>query len=135
MLVQDNYGDERAIYFVSKVLKGAKICYQKIERLALAVVITARKLRHYFQGHPIILKMNYPIKGILKKSCLAGRMVAWEVELSEYNITYAPRNIIKSQVLAHILIELSVQTSKEMSEQWIISVDCSFNLKRSGAGI
>lgn len=48
VLVQDNDGDERQIYFVSKVLKGAEARYQKIERLALAVVVTARKLRQYF---------------------------------------------------------------------------------------
>lgn len=45
VLVHDNVGDERPIYFVNKDIKGVEIHYQKIERLALAVVITSRKLR------------------------------------------------------------------------------------------
>lgn len=48
VLVHDSEGDERAIYFVSKVLKGEEMCYQKIERPTLAEVYIARKLGHYF---------------------------------------------------------------------------------------
>lgn len=54
VLVQDSEGDKRSAYFVIKVFKRAKIHYQKIERLALVVMVTAGKLRQYFQGHPII---------------------------------------------------------------------------------
>lgn len=45
ILFQDNEGDEKLVYFINKVLKGGEIHYQKIEQLALAVVVTARKLR------------------------------------------------------------------------------------------
>ena len=48
VLVQDDDGEERSVYFVSKVLKGAEICYQKIERLTLAVLVTAMKIKQYF---------------------------------------------------------------------------------------
>lgn len=75
MLVQDDNDKERMVYFVRKVLKGAETHYQKIEQLALAVVMTAKKLRQFFQGHPIIVKINYPIKRILKKPDLLGRMM------------------------------------------------------------
>lgn len=76
MLVQDDAGEERSVYFVSKVLKGAEIRFHKIEWLALVVVVTVRKLKKYFQGHPIIVKTNYRVKRILKKPHLAGRMMA-----------------------------------------------------------
>jgi hypothetical protein len=55
------------VYFVSKILKGAETRYQKIEKLALAVVSTARQLRHYFQGYHVIIKTDYPIKQVLRK--------------------------------------------------------------------
>ena len=42
---KDNERDEKLVYFINKVLKGGEIRYQKIEQLALAVVVTARKLR------------------------------------------------------------------------------------------
>jgi len=59
------------VYFVSKVFKGAELRYQEIERLALAIITTARKLGPYFQSHKIIVKMNYPIKQVLSKPDLA----------------------------------------------------------------
>lgn len=76
MLVYETKKGEKPIYFVSNVLKGEELWYHKIERLALAVVITTRKLRYYFQRHPIIVKTNYHIKHVLKKPNLAGIMVA-----------------------------------------------------------
>lgn len=45
VLVQDKQKTKQLIYSVSKMFKGTKLRYQKIERLALAVVITIRKLR------------------------------------------------------------------------------------------
>lgn len=63
------------------------------------------------------------------------KMVAWVVELSEYDITYAPRNRIKSQVLVNFLRELSSPTWEKMLEQWILSMDESSNLKGSKARI
>jgi len=90
VLVQASNSGEKPIYFVSKVFKGAEIRYEKTEILALVVVITARKLRPYFQSHKIVVKTNYPIKQVLGKPDLAGRMVAWSIELSEYDIQFVP---------------------------------------------
>jgi hypothetical protein len=81
-LVQEIKGEEKPIYFVSRTFKGAEAKYQKIEKLSLAVIVTARKLRQYFQSHKIVVKTDYPIKNVLRKPDLAGRMVAWSVELS-----------------------------------------------------
>jgi hypothetical protein len=40
---------QRPIYFVSEVLSKSKARYQLIQKLLYAVLITSRKLRHYFQ--------------------------------------------------------------------------------------
>ncbi|GAU33301.1 hypothetical protein TSUD_279790 [Trifolium subterraneum] len=53
VLVQEVEGEENPIYFVSRTLRGAETRYQKIERLCLAVIITACKLRQYFQSHQV----------------------------------------------------------------------------------
>jgi hypothetical protein len=92
ILVEDSEGGEKPIYFVIRVFKGAELRYQKIERLALAVVITARKLRPYFQSHKIVVKTDYPIRQVLGKPDLVGRMVAWSKELSEYDVQFVPRD-------------------------------------------
>lgn len=86
------------MYFVSKVIIGVEACYQNIENLALAVVVVARKLRPYLQGHKIRVKTNYLVWQVLKKSNMEGRMVSWEVELLEDNIQYVQKGSIKSQV-------------------------------------
>lgn len=61
-----------------------------------------------------MVKTNYPIKLILKRLDLDGRMVAWVIEFSEYDITYTPRNNIKLQVFSYFLIELSSPTPEEV---------------------
>jgi hypothetical protein len=38
-----------AVYFVSEVLSESKALYQLVQKLLYAVLITALKLRHYFQ--------------------------------------------------------------------------------------
>jgi hypothetical protein len=42
------YPVQRPVYFVSEVLSESKACYQPMQKLLYAVLITPRKLRHYF---------------------------------------------------------------------------------------
>ena len=79
------------MYFVSKVLQGPKVRYQALEKAALAVVFSARRLRHYFQSFTVLVMTDLPIQKVLKKPDVAGRMVKWAVELSEFDLKYEPR--------------------------------------------
>ncbi|GAU27754.1 hypothetical protein TSUD_215650 [Trifolium subterraneum] len=117
------------------IFRGAEIRYQKIEKLSLAVVTTARRLRHYFQSHKIVVKTDHPIKHVLKKPDLAGRMVAWAVQLSEYDITFVPRGNIKSQILEDFILELSSPPEATNMQPWTLSVDGASNIRGSGAGV
>jgi hypothetical protein len=87
--------------------------YQKLEKLSLAVIVTARRLCQYFQSYKVIVKTDYPIKEVLKKPDLAGRMVAWSIELSEFDITFSPRGSIKSQILADFILEMTSPPDEE----------------------
>nr|KYP61955.1 Pro-Pol polyprotein [Cajanus cajan] len=87
--------------------------YQMIEKLALALVTSARGLRPYFQSHQVIVKTDYPIKQILRKPELAGRMIAWSVELSEFGIQYESRGALKAQCLADFVAELTPTSVEE----------------------
>ena len=60
VLVQQQEGEQRPVYFISKTLRGAETRYQGIEKAALSIVFTSRRLRHYFQAHPIIIMTNEP---------------------------------------------------------------------------
>jgi len=71
------------------------------------------KLRHYFETHPIIVKTNYPIKNVLRKQEMLGRMAKWVVKLSTDDIRYEPRNAIKSQALADFVADFTSDLHKE----------------------
>lgn len=64
--------------------------------LVLALVIAVKKLRHYFEAHTVIVMTNYPIKSAMRRPKLTGRMSKWAIALSDYDIKYRPRTLIKS---------------------------------------
>ena len=74
------------------MLQGPEVRYQALEKAALAVVFSARRLRHYFQSFTVLVMTDLPIQKVLKKPDVAGRMVKWAVELSEFDIKYEPRD-------------------------------------------
>ena len=107
VLVRESGWDQKPVYFVSKVLHGAEIRYPTIEKAALAIVVSTRHLRHYFQNHSVKVMTDLSIKYILQKPDISGRLVKWTIELSEYGIQYESRGPIKAQFLADFLVELS----------------------------
>jgi len=72
---------------------------------------------------------------ILTKPDLAGRMIGWAVELSEFHIEYQPRGAIKSQALADFTAELTPYLTEEKTTQWTLYVDGSSNSRSCGAGV
>ncbi|KAL0411987.1 UNVERIFIED_CONTAM: hypothetical protein Slati_3788400 [Sesamum latifolium] len=105
--------------------------------MALALVITAKKLRPYFLSYPMGVKTNTPLKQVLGKPETLGRLVKWAIELSEYNISYLPRMTIKAQSLADFVSEMTETTQEEVSQErpWLLQVDGSSTTQGSGAGV
>jgi hypothetical protein len=64
-----------------------------------ALLITSRKLRHYFQSHKIKVVSSFPLGEILHSRDTMGRIVKWSVELGEFYLEFCPRQAIKSQIL------------------------------------
>ena len=58
VLVQEQDQIQKPIYFVSKALQGAETRYQALEKAALAVVFSARRLRHYFHNFTVVVMTN-----------------------------------------------------------------------------
>ncbi|RVW32025.1 Gag-Pol polyprotein [Vitis vinifera] len=61
-----------------------------MELTALALRSAAKKLRPYFQAHPVVVLTDQPFCNILHKPDLTGRMLQWAIELSEYGIEFQP---------------------------------------------
>nr|GFC69137.1 reverse transcriptase domain-containing protein [Tanacetum cinerariifolium] len=76
-----------------------------MEKLVLALVFAAKRLRRYFQAHPIVVITDQPIKEVISKPDASGRLQKWSVLLGEHNISYRPRTAIKGQILADFIIE------------------------------
>ena len=99
-------GRQRPVFFVSKSLVDAEIRYSHLEQAALALRVATKKLRSYFQAHPIVVLTNLPLRSTIHKPDLSGKMARWALELSEYGIQYKPRLAKKGQVLADFLVEI-----------------------------
>ncbi|KAM1981337.1 hypothetical protein ACFX15_037852 [Malus domestica] len=59
VLIRKDGNVEQPVYYASKALQDVETYYSNIEKLALALVMSARKLRPYFQVHFIIVLTNH----------------------------------------------------------------------------
>jgi ribonuclease HI len=137
-LIREDEGIQKPVYFVSKALHGAEGRYPQIEKLAFALVMASRKLRPYFQAHTIRVLTEYPLRKVMQKLDLSGRLANWAIELGQFDLEFIPRNAIKGQALADFLVEFTNVPEIEqpdMERKWVIYVDGSSTKKKGGAGI
>ncbi|GKF86533.1 reverse transcriptase domain-containing protein, partial [Tanacetum coccineum] len=74
--------EQVTIYFVSIDLQGAELNYPALEKLILALIHTARRVRRYFQ-----------------------RVAKWAIELREHDIVFRPRGDSNKETPKDFLIE------------------------------
>ncbi|CAA0810116.1 Unknown protein, partial [Striga hermonthica] len=124
VLLREEGAAQFPIYYVSKVMQGAERRYSEIEKGALEVVVTVRKLRPYFLEHRVKVRTNMPLGETLGRPSVSGRLVKWAVELSEYTIIYEPRRAIKAQALADFIQE-GTKEGEELEGVWQVFADGS----------
>ncbi|CAJ2676946.1 unnamed protein product [Trifolium pratense] len=135
-LIRETNEGQKPVYFTSKALQGPELRYQQIEKIALALVYAARRLRHYFLAHTIMVRTDQPIKSLLGRPDMAGRMLKWSLELSEFDIRYESRKALKAQVLADFVAEMtSSSPTVDGADKWTIFVDGASSATGAGAGI
>jgi hypothetical protein len=93
------------IYFAFNALVGSKKYYSEMEKICYAVVMSARKLRHYFKAHRVKVLTNQPLNDIFKNRDSSGRIRKWAMELSEHVVDFEKSCAIKSQVLADFIAD------------------------------
>jgi ribonuclease HI len=132
------YPVQHLVYFIIKVHGPSKIRYPQVQKLLYAVLLTARKLRHYFDDHKVIVVTGFPIGDILQNKEAIGIIAKWACELEAHDIEFRPRTAIKTQALVDFISEWTehqVPESPEVAEVWRMYFDGSLKLQGAGAGI
>ncbi|CAL2268663.1 unnamed protein product [Prunus armeniaca] len=155
-LIREELGAQHPVFYTSKALLDAETRYPKLEKLILALVVSARKLRPYYQAHRVIVMTDFPLRSILHSPDASQRLMKWAIELSQDDLLYRPKAAIKAQALADFIAEFTssaeeekmVNEKKESSkadgtsaepsqprDTWQLRVDGASNQKGAGAGV
>ncbi|GJS41644.1 reverse transcriptase domain-containing protein [Tanacetum coccineum] len=111
VLMTEREAKQMPIYFVSRALRGPEMNYTSMEKLVLALVHASKRLKRYFQAHPIIVVMDQPIK--------QGQILSdFIVERPEEDSLDTP-----------------IEVEEELLEPWILFTDGSSYADGSGAGL
>jgi ribonuclease HI len=125
------------VYFVSEVLSLSKKNYTELEKVLYAVLMTSRKLRHYFQAYHIIVPSSQPLKNIMRNREATGRVGKWAAELNEFTIDYVHRSSIQSQALADFIADWTPGAHEEGTSKdakaWTVFCDGSWGTFGAGA--
>jgi hypothetical protein len=109
-----------------------------MQKLVYAILMTKRKLRHYFDAHPITVVSKYPLGEVIQNPGAEGRIAKWALGLMGQNITYTPCSAIKSQVLADFIAEWTEIQTPPVSiehETWIMYFDGSVMKEGASVGL
>ena len=138
VLIKEYRSEQKPIFYTSRSITGPETRYPTLEKMALAVVEAARKLRPYLQSHSVEVLTYQPLRTILHNTNRSRRLTKWAIELGELDITYKNRTPAKSQVLADFLVELALELEQDLAlpnPNWTLHVDGSSTNKGSGAGV
>ena len=73
---------QRPIYYLSMLLTKSQQRYPHYQKLLLAIIMTSRKVSHYFDEHPITIMSSAPLADILNNPGATGRVAEWNIELN-----------------------------------------------------
>nr|GEU72276.1 reverse transcriptase domain-containing protein [Tanacetum cinerariifolium] len=126
VLMTERGTTQTSIYFISRVLQGPELNYSPIEKLALLLVFAAKRLRRYFQAHPITVITDQPIKQVnVDSKLVANQVLGTYVEKEENMIKYL--EIVKGLVSGFIAFSISqvlveVLENKSIKEKEVAAV-------------
>ena len=65
VLIRVDSGIQKPIYYISRSLYEAEVCYLPLEKAIPAIVHVTRKLPHYFKVHTIVVLTQFHLRALL----------------------------------------------------------------------
>ena len=79
----------RALYYLIRTLVGPELNCSPIEKMCLPLMFAVQKLRHCKHVHTMyVISKADPIKCILSRPVLYGRLAKWVVILEQYDLVH-----------------------------------------------
>ncbi|KAL2944011.1 Gypsy retrotransposon integrase-like protein 1 [Bienertia sinuspersici] len=117
--------------------------------MCLALIFAIQKLKHYMQAHTVrVISKADPIKYILSRPVLSGRLAKWAVLINQHDIVHVPQKAVKGQALADFLEDHPIPADWELSDDlpgevffvdtlppWQLYFDGAARKDGAGAGI
>jgi hypothetical protein len=69
------------------------------------MILTRRKLCHYFESHPVTVVSSFPLGEIVQNREASGRVAKWAIKRMGGALSFAPKKAVKSQALADFWAE------------------------------
>lgn len=97
-----------------------------------------------FKEEHVKVVTDQPLKKILTRPEILGRVVAWSIELGEYNLEYVLRTSMKAQALADFIVECTFSRPKDLTPEeqlirtlgnWKLFVDGSVAGQKCGSEV
>ena len=140
---------EHTMYYLNKKLLQYKANYSLVEKMCLAVIWATKKLRHYFQSYKVQpVSKHDPLRCLQQTPSLTGKLARWLVLLTEFDIDYVAKKVLKGRAVADFLAqnpladeeEWNLEFSYEYLEaidilRWKMLFDGAINNREASIGV